>query len=82
MFYGLGSDLKIIIFVPLDPNPESVLNFGFGSREAIEYGSGFGSTSLLITSVSDPGILTKSDLDTDLECEEKRAFFQIQHTFF
>jgi len=39
----------------LDPNPESVLNFGFGSREATEYGSGFGfgsgfefgSTSLL-----------------------------------
>ena len=53
-FYGLGSDLKIIIFVPLDPNPESVLNFGFGSREAIEYGSGcgfgsgFGSTSLVV----------------------------------
>ena len=51
-FYGLGSDLKIIIFVPLDPNPESVLNFGFGfgSREATEYGFGsgfgFGSTSL------------------------------------
>ena len=39
MFYGLGSDLKIIIFVPLDPNPESVINFGFEFGEAIENGS-------------------------------------------
>ena len=39
-FLGLGSDLKIIIFVTLEPEPESVFNSGSGSgsREAIEYG--------------------------------------------
>ena len=42
--------------------------------------------SVVILSISvsdpDPGILTKSDPDTDPECEEKRTFLSISTYFF